>query len=531
MKFITRFLCVPAAGLLALTSCAKDETESYAQFENQALEAWMTQHRPDLVENYQPDGGYYIHVLEPGDLSKEPIGKEPIWVSYDFSGRDLAGNIILTRSADDAKLAGSFTKYTHYVPFYRYCGTENTGLMEGTWLAMRNTLKLGEKYYDENKSRLGLQSPELELRIGSKIELYMPSTVVGNGVEGTGGYEGQGSPSKYTLSANRPFIVTMEIRDTVSNPLEREGKNVDDFCDANGHRLVYSKEADDKTGAVERPTDPKHPNHAYYTARRWVSACDTIPQLYVNVRYDPTAVSDRLNYPAPYHTGYEPYTSEASVKKIDEDIAEALKERFYPGEEDKYEGVELLAADSVTLEGTAKIWYIGRFLDGFIFDTNIDEVKKIIYGEVKSAGKVLSYTPKEGGMIQAFYYTIPNLKYGQWAELITTSTNAYGSSGKAGSTSTDTSGTSGYSSSAYYDYMNFLNYSNSYYGSGGYYGGYYNNYYGGYGGYGGYYGGMYGNMYGNNYDSSSTGTTVKTTSTEIPSFTPLIFQFYIEPKE
>ena len=43
------FLCVPVAGLLALTSCAKDEDESYVQFENQALEAWMTQHRPDPV--------------------------------------------------------------------------------------------------------------------------------------------------------------------------------------------------------------------------------------------------------------------------------------------------------------------------------------------------------------------------------------------------------------------------------------------------------------------------------------------------
>ena len=57
MKFITRFLCVPVAGLLALTSCAKDEDESYVQFENQALEAWMTQHRSDLVQNYQSDGG------------------------------------------------------------------------------------------------------------------------------------------------------------------------------------------------------------------------------------------------------------------------------------------------------------------------------------------------------------------------------------------------------------------------------------------------------------------------------------------
>ena len=43
MKFIARFLYVPLAGLLVLTSCAKDETESYDKFENQALEAWMTQ--------------------------------------------------------------------------------------------------------------------------------------------------------------------------------------------------------------------------------------------------------------------------------------------------------------------------------------------------------------------------------------------------------------------------------------------------------------------------------------------------------
>lgn len=522
MKFITRFLCVPVAGLLALTSCAKDEDESYVQFENQALEAWMTQHRPDLVKNYQPDGGYYIDVLDAGEPDKDPLNKEPIWVSFDFTGRDLAGNIILTRNADSARLAGTFSKYTHYVPFYRYCGTENTGLMEGTWLAMRNTLKLGEKYYNANKDRLGLRSPELQLRYGTKIQLYMPSSVVGNGVEGTGGYEGQ-----YTLSSKRPFIVTMEIRDTVSNPLEREGGDVDEFCDDNGGRLVYGKEADDKTGTVVRPTDPEDKNHAYVTANRWVSACDTIPQLYVNVRYDPTqADGDCLTFPKPYESTYGPYTSGA-MAQLDKDIAEALKKRFYPDEDDKYEGVVKLDADSVTLDGTAQIWYIGRFLDGFIFDTNIDEVKKIIYGEVKSAGSALSYTPSSGGMIQAFYYTIPNLKYGQWAELITTSTNAYGSSGKTGSTSSSTSGTSGYSSS-YYDYLNYLNYANSYYGSGGYYGGYYNNYYGGYGGY---YGGYYGDMYGSDYDSSSTGTTVTTISTEIPSFTPLIFQLYIEPKE
>ena len=181
MKFIARFLYVPLAGLLVLTSCAKEETESYDKFENQALEAWMTQHRSDLVENLQSEGLYYIDLLDAGDLASDPINTEDIWVSFDFSGRDLSGNIILTRNADDAVLAGSFSKYTHYVPFYRYCGSENSGLMEGTWLAMRRTLTLGDTYFRNNKDRLGITSPEVTLRYGSKIRLYMPSSVVGNG--------------------------------------------------------------------------------------------------------------------------------------------------------------------------------------------------------------------------------------------------------------------------------------------------------------------------------------------------------------
>lgn len=309
----------------------------------------------------------------------------------------------------------------------------------------------------------------MTLRYGSKIRLYMPSSVVGNGVEGTGGYEGQ---EGYSLSSKRPFIVTMEIRDTVSNPLEREGTDVDDFCELNGGLQIYSK-GDDDTPATEVPEDPEDPEHPYNeTSKRWVSACDSIPQVYVNVRYNPAEPRDQLSFPAPYHVGYEPYVSEASVRDIDMQIAEALKKRFHGEGDDyqKYEGVKALEADSVTLDSTAKIWYIGRFLDGFIFDTNIDEVKKIIYGEVAQKGTALDYTPSSGGMIQAFYYTIPNLKFGQWAELITTSTNAYGSSGKSGSSSSSTSGSSGYSSS-YLDYLNYLNYANSYYGSGGYYGG------------------------------------------------------------
>ncbi len=86
----------------------------------------------------------------------------------------------------------------------------------------------------------------------------------------------------------------------------------------------------------------------------------------------------------------------------------------------------------------------------------------------RAKGTALDYTPSSGGMIQAFYYTIPNLKFGQWAELITTSTNAYGTTGKSGSSSSSTSGSSGlFVELPRLSQLPQL-FANSYYGSGGF---------------------------------------------------------------
>lgn len=420
MKLITRFLYLSAAGIMLLTSCAKEQTESYDKFENQALEAWMTQNRRELLKNYQPEGGYYVEILAAGNPDAKPVNDTACWVKFDFSGRDLSGNIVLTRRANEARQLGTFTKYTHYVPFYRYCGTENTSLMEGTFLAMRNTLHLDPDY----AAGKGVD-PEFLLREGSRVRLYLPSRIVGNGVEGDGGYEGQ-----FDLSAKRPLIVDMEICDTVKNPLEAEGSLVDAFCEANGGMVMFTKDGEDDS--EKRPTDPEDAKHPYNRAERWVSACDTVAQLYVDVRYDPAKelAGDRFTFSfpvgsernEPYNVGFEPYNGSDLEKKI----AEALVKRFH-GEGDDYEaykGVADLDADSVGMEGTAKIWYIGRFLDGFIFDTNIDEVKQIIYGEVRKTGSAHSYDVQNPDLITAFYYIVPHLKYGQWATLVTTSTNA-----------------------------------------------------------------------------------------------------------
>ena len=518
MKSITRIAAAAAA--LAAVACAKETTEPYEKFEDLALRAWIAQNRAELLDNYQQFGeaGYYLDLHQAGDLASAPINDTIRWIRFDFSGRDLAGNIILTRNAQEAQLAGTFTKYTHYVPFYRYCGESSYSLIEGTWLAMHEKQRLGESYYAANRDRLGLDKAEYEMRIGAGVTLYMPSRVVGSGLQGDGGYEGQ-----YALDAGKPLVITMEIRDTVKNPLQREGSEVDAYCERNGGRQVYSKDEKD-TEAVKWPSSFDDENHPYTIDKRWVSACDSVAQLYVNYRFAP---NETFTYPEPYHVGVAPYTDEGSVASIDAQIAEALQKRFHADE--PYKGVAALDADSVKLDGTAKIWYIGRFLDGFIFDTNIDEVKEIVYGEVASEGSALSYTPEDGGLITAFYYAIPNMRYGQWGALITTSTNAYGASGQSGSTSTTSSGYS----NDYYDYLNYLNYYNyynSYYGG---YGSYYNNYYNWY--YGGYYNPYYSSYYdsyANGYYGSTTdtGTTKTTTSTEIPSFTPLIFEFYIEPK-
>ncbi|MDE5815079.1 MAG: hypothetical protein K2H42_02115, partial [Alistipes sp.] len=421
----------------------------------------MAHHREDLLDNFQPVGnsGYYVDVIrecKEGAENARPIGDTSIWVRFNATVRDLDGNIVLTRNADHAKLLNTFTKYTRYVPFYRYCGAENAGLTEGVWLAMHNPLSL------DNGTRTA------RLRIGAVADLYLPSILVGS-VSASGGYEGETS-----LSGDRPVILHMEIVDTVANPLSREGQEVDDFCTLNGGLLRYVKEGSSEisSGAVTMPEKAGDANHPYLsTTQRWVSACDSVAQLYVNYRYKPEE-NQTWQYPEMYRNRYAPYDN---PEQLNRDIDAALIKRFHTDTETPYVGVENLQADSVGLDGTAKIWYIGRFLDGFIFDTNIDEVKELIYDAGYETGSALSYTPSDGGLIQAFYYTVPKMQYGQWAALITTSTNAYGSSGQTGSSTTTTSGGN---TSSYYDYLNYMNYMNSYYNN--YYGGYYNNYYGGY---------------------------------------------------
>ncbi len=483
--------------LLFSASCAEENLRNYDGLEQVALDGWMERYHPELVKNKQEKGGYYVDLLDAGDPAK-PVNDTIYWVRLEFTGRDLKGNICLTRDEMTARQIGTFTNHTHYVPFYRYCGEESSNLFDGLHLALRNTLTLDADYAAERGF-----SEEVNLGLGAEAILYLPSTIVGE-MSGSGGYEGQYfDTSSFTLDGNRPLIARIKVVDLVKNPLQREGEEVDAFGRENG--LVKPVESPEtETSSLTRGAEEPQYNDGY----AWRNAIDTLPQLYVNHTYKPTTDPAKLfAWRDAYHSTKAPYNN---LTELDLKINQVLLDRFGEG---------TLAGDSIKMKGTAKVWYIGRFLDGFIFDTNIDEVKELIYGEESTGGTAISITPEEDkdSYVNSWYYAIPQLRFGQWAAVVGTSSYNYGAKGQSGETKTSTT----YDQS-YYDMLNYYNYANSYYGNS-YYGGYYNNYYDYYN-YGYYNNYLYNNV---NYES----TTTTTISTEIQAYTPLLFQIFVEAKK
>lgn len=506
---------------LAVSSCVKEPKMTFEEVEQRSLRAWIEKYHPELKDNYQEEGGYYVDVLDYGVQDSVAVTGQDVWVWYDFTNRDLKGNVCETRDWKMAYQLGTYTDHTHYNPVFRFSGKDSHTLMEGTYLATFNKLTVRDEESDTMR--------EVEVRYGTRLRLYLPSSISASTTV-DGGYEGQ-----FAMDENKPMIVDMTVYGHVANPVAYEGERVDDFASRNGgictdHKVVKDEEneesaqrrrltrADEEDGDEEVNTRPLE-----FFDGRWHQPVDTLEHLYVNYAYSPETVSfdfaNEANDLYPNENRYNAgtiYSSLDGVNKlsdVDRRINEALVKRF--GRGITYD--EVLDADSLKVHATAKVWYIGRFLDGYIFDTNIDEVQEIVFGKVENKGTALDFdsrNPKDNKYILAWNYSLPTLRYGQWATILTVSTYAYGIQGQVGShTSTTTN-----NNDAYYDalnYYNYMNYMNSYYGYG--YGNMYNS---GYYGYNPYY-------YGYTYETDNSTTTVTTTSTEIQSYTPLIFQVFV----
>lgn len=540
MKLLRHILFIICASL-SLNSCVESTALSVEEVETKALQSWMEINRPDLLGNYQENGGYYVEIIEEGVADSTAVRYEDAWLWFDVTCRDLSGNIAMTRNADLARMQNVYTDHTHYVPYYLYCGESRANsLPEGIYLSLRNKLKVGDA--------------EFSARYGTKMRIYMPSSLVaddGGGMSGDGGYQGQ-----YSLDDGRPMIAEVKVWGHVGNPLAYEDQWVQAFAKANGGIAPEPANKEQAAAASSQRRNFKREtrgdSQTIYNDL-WYPAVDSIAGLYINYMYSP---KKSLNYDCLGRDTliYEGQTGYAkgkifgtkSLDQINREIDEALLKRFG-------EGLNPADADSLRATSTAKVWYVTRLLDGFVVDTNITEVQQIVYGNdydpVYDVADALDFVTdpdrsEDNTYVDAWKYAIPQMKLGAWNVILTTSSSAYGAVGVAGSNSSSGGNTN------YMDYYNYYNYYNSYYGNG-----YYNNYYNGYYGMGGmgmggmYGGGMYGGMYGgydyynnyynsmyyNNYynnsyttDSSDEDVAITTTSEVLP-YTPMLWQVYIQP--
>ena len=482
----------------ALVSCIKEESISNKEREKISLEAWIRLNKPELLNNYQEEGGYYVEILDGDKNENLPIstdgndyGSEPLmeqdtcWVDTNMTGRDINGSVCMTRSGVLADMCGTFSYFTHYTPYINYCGSNNMGLLEGTYLAMRSALKIGDETY--------------YMRKGSNIRLYLPSTIAygeaGSSTEG--GYEGQ-----YSLDPSRPLVLDIEVLGAIKNPSDKELEMVYDYTK---YREVWVQAEKHESEKTDENDDLK------------------LKGLYYSLDFNPEL--DNVNdyrYIQPHLKGYNsPYEDNKKYKpqtmgEMNQKINNILLERFGAGLSKSERTEDLL----VTKNGRANVWYVLRFLDGFVVDSNIAEIRKLVFNETDPTCEVFSYSPadddgksdSERTAIGAWFYCIPKMYHGGYGQIVTTSGYAYGSAGLSGTTTTTETSSS---TASYYNAMNYYNYYNSYYN---YYSPYYN-----------YYDYSYYN-YNYNYDTEETETVI-TISTEILPYTPLVFTIYVEPHE
>ncbi len=504
MNSLKRIVCATLVVAMSyvLSSCITDPEYSNEERERVSLDAWIKQHKPEIEHNRQPEG-YYVEVLEWGD-DNEPVAgndvgtaptmeQDTCWVYTNLVARGLSGTVCLTRDHIMADMCGTFSYKTHYVPYFIYGGNANMGIIEGSYKALRSEMTLGEDYVNQNWPGKGTT---FKLRKGAKVRLYLPS-VLAYGETGTtaqGGYEGQ-----YSLSENTCMIMEMDIKGVVRDPSKKELAMVEEF--KKGH-----------TGWVQA-TKPE-------SERKDEEDKGLLDGLYYSLDFNP-----KTDNPATHHyvmpdkkSGSNPYTDTkryASMVELDKKINEILLKRFGEGKD----AASRTEDTQVKHTGRAQIWYIGRFLDGFIFDTNIDEIRELVFDQKDTGSSTFGYRPADDegaddeskSAIGAWYYCVSQMHYGAYGTILTTSGYGYGASGVSGTTTTSSSS----DNNMMFNYYNYYNYYTSMYN---YYDLYYNYY-------------NY-NAYNYNYTASETPTTTTTIiDTEILPYTPLVFTIFVEEKE
>ena len=79
MKFLSRILFIICASF-SLYSCVESTALDIEDVETLALQSWIEINRPDLLENYQVNGGYYVELLDEGVADSAAVRYDDSWV-------------------------------------------------------------------------------------------------------------------------------------------------------------------------------------------------------------------------------------------------------------------------------------------------------------------------------------------------------------------------------------------------------------------------------------------------------------------
>lgn len=388
-----------AFSLLGGVSCNdisndSDDDDVYDEIEQLALDNYML----SIPDAEKQSVGYYILGSDMSSTEGTP-GEEGVWVRYDITSRSLDGDICNTRDEWTAKLLGTFNYVTHYVPaFSMYVDLnededdedDDDDDDEEEESALVQALRYGVEINGVQRS----------LYAGNKFTLYSPSRLNGTSYNGTGGYAGQ-----YSLSSGRPMISEIEIVEIVANATVEEQRKVDHFMSINpsGWKPVSNPDVDQGV---------------------YINQDFTHDMLYNYV--DEYVYGELCKYYDDDYNIFQP-TSFAELESLiihlieEEDVVEAEADDVDDDRFDEDDG--------------GYVYYILRTLDGFIVDTNIGFVQQMAFGTGSSSSSIYYSDDSMSDYIDAWMYAIPELDYGKWASILTTSTYAYGTTGQTGSSS------------------------------------------------------------------------------------------------
>ncbi|MFI3277899.1 MAG: hypothetical protein SNH13_04505 [Rikenellaceae bacterium] len=419
-----KYLLTPVWGLFALlmvllASCSEEtQVIEYEEIEQLVLDEWIeTNSDPAIaaLANCRQEQGFYVTELEDSAPTGDPIMDiGQCWVNYNMTAYDLEGNVISSRNEVVIWQQGTYCVRTRYVPIFEFITLDEDDDLD---------YEVPPFLYYALTQELNIDGAPAYIRVGSKFRVYTPSEYIGDAATietGFGGYLSFGGVT--------PMVADIEIVSIVANISSWETFAIEAFASNNGtfdKTVSYNSSTDD---------DDEDAIEEYNVAKEelvdtWSNALSSVSNLYIKRRYTPSEI---FTYSTPYTlttlpAGASPYED---VDAMNEAIRDVLIDLFGEGEMD----------GNRILDSEANIWYVARTLDGFVFDTNIEEVMEIIIGEEASSSYTyISYSSDDDAddYITALYYAIPQLRYGQWASFIFTSTYGYEEDGAVAGTVTD----------------------------------------------------------------------------------------------